>query len=857
MKRSTPEGSRFPRRFAATQRFTLGEPRTVQIAGSGRHVLFARSTAGDDPTNRLWSLDLTTGVETLIVDPAHLDAAGSEELPALERARRERAREAAGGVVGFATDSTGDLVALALGGSLVVANVPAASARILSTPGPVFDPRPDPTGTRIAYVSGSGVHLSGLDGSHQVLVDAPEDASTLSWGAAEFIAAEEMRRHRGLWWSPDGRRLALCRVDTAEVPVWWIADPARPEREPVAHRYPAAGRANARVTLHVLDVDDPGPQDGSATVQVDLDHETWPYLASVSWIDAQTLLITVQSRDQRRLAVMEADASTGAVTTRWEDHDEDWVELVTGVPACFEDGCLVTVADREGARRLLVDGAPVSPPDIQVRSVAAVGPSWCVFHANPLTEPSRQGIWRYDVETGTSVIIDDPGVHQATVATTPTGVITVVRSATPTTHGATTTVLDGPEIRSLAEIPDLTPRFRILNRRREDPAVAVLTPSWHDGGPLPVLMDPYGGPHAQRVVSARSAHLGSQWFAENGFAVVVVDGRGTPGRGSAWERAVKGDLAAPVLEDQIRGLELAARDHPFLDLSRVGIRGWSFGGFLAALAVMARPDVFHAGVAGAPVTQWRWYDTHYTERYLGHPDEDPAAYARSSLERLAGSLERPLLLIHGLADDNVVAAHTLALSSWLLAAGRSHEVLPLSGVTHMTPQEVVAENLLVHQWRFLARHLGVSGARLGPSAPRTTVPIVRDRLAEIFQRLPVAATADREHEAAVELLLLVILVDGRISGDELDEIRAITVDQGFESETFSFDQHLGEAVGKVRSALGTSEGIEELLDDISDRITSQVLRSSLFAAARDVALADHDLAEDEHELLGQIAARFG
>lgn len=850
------QGERFPRRFAATQRFTLGEPRQVQIVDEGRRVLFARSSRGDDPVNRLWALDVATGTETLIVDPDHLGEPTEGDLPPLERARRERAREAAGGVVGFATDAAGDLVALALGGSLVVANVPAGSARVLATPGPVFDPRPDPGGTRIAYVSGSGVHLSGLDGSHRVLVDA-EGSSTVGWGAAEFIAAEEMRRQRGMWWSPDGRRLAVCRVDVEAVPIWWIADPARPEREPVPHRYPAAGRANATVTLHVLDVDEPGPHDGSGTLRVAIDHDRWPYVAQVAWDGEDGLLVTVQSRDQRDLAVLRADALTGETVTVWEDHDEAWVELVPGVPARLGDGRLVTTADREGARRLLVDDVAVTPADLQVRSVAGVGATWCVFHANPISDPSGQGVWLYRDGIGLSALVDEPGVHQASVAPRGGEPMVVVRSATPNAHGSVTRILGGPTITSYGEVPDLTPRFRILTRRADEPAVAVLVPSWHDGRPLPVLMDPYGGPHAQRVLDARSAHLGSQWFAENGFAVVVVDGRGTPGRGSAWERAVKGDLAGPVLEDQIRGLELAARDHPFLDLDRVGIRGWSFGGFLAALAVMERPDVFHAGVAGAPVTQWAWYDTHYTERYLGRPDEDPAAYERSSLERGAGALERPLLLIHGLADDNVVAAHTLALSSWLLAAGRMHEVLPLSGVTHMTPQEVVAENLLVHQWRFLARHLGVDtrGNRARPGA--TTVPVVRDRLAEIFQRLPVAATADREHEAAVELLLLVILVDGRISGDELDEIRAITVDQGFESPTFSFDQHLGEAVGKVRNALGTPEGIEALLDDISERISSQVLRSSLFAAARDVALADHDLAEDEHELLGQIAARFG
>jgi dipeptidyl-peptidase-4 len=207
------------------------------------------------------------------------------------------------------------------------------------------------------------------------------------------------------------------------------------------------------------------------------------------------------------------------------------------------------------------------------------------------------------------------------------------------------------------------------------------------------------------VVQSSNAFALSQWFADQGFAVVVADGRGTPGRGSAWERAVHLDLATKVLEDQVTVLEGAAREHPELDLSRVAIRGWSFGGYLAALAVLQRPDVFHAAVAGAPVTEWRLYDTHYTERYLGDPTVDAAPYARTSLLPLAAQLTRPLLLVHGLADDNVVAAHSLQLSSALLAAGKPHELLALVGVSHMTPQEVVAENLLLHQLDFLRRAL--------------------------------------------------------------------------------------------------------------------------------------------------------
>jgi dipeptidyl-peptidase-4 len=223
-----------------------------------------------------------------------------------------------------------------------------------------------------------------------------------------------------------------------------------------------------------------------------------------------------------------------------------------------------------------------------------------------------------------------------------------------------------------------------------------------------VLLDPYGGPHHRQVLAARDRFLVSQWFADQGFAVLVTDGRGTPGRGPAWERAVWRDLAGPVLDDQVEALHAVAADHPELDLARVAIRGWSFGGYLAALAVLRRPDVFSAAVAGAPVTDWRLYDTHYTERYLGHPAADPDVYRRSSLLADAAKLERPLLLIHGLADDNVVAAHTLRLSGLLLVAGRPHNVLPLSGVTHMAAQEAVAESLLQLQLAFLRDALGLT-----------------------------------------------------------------------------------------------------------------------------------------------------
>jgi dipeptidyl-peptidase-4 len=354
----------------------------------------------------------------------------------------------------------------------------------------------------------------------------------------------------------------------------------------------------------------------------------------------------------------------------------------------------------------------VTPPWLQVRGVLDVDGDTVLFQAS--AEPTEVSLWAYG-PGGLVQVGDGDGVEAATRA----GGTTVISHRGLDHDGMTVRVYRGgavaAEVASLAEPPALpAPRPELFGAGLREIRTAVLFPSWHQPGQrLPVLLDPYGGPHAQRVLKARSAYLTAQWFAEQGFAVVIADGRGTPGRGREWEHAVAGDLAGPVLADQVDALREAAARFAALDTSRVAIRGWSFGGYLAALAVLRRPDVFRAAVAGAPVTDWRLYDTHYTERYLGLPDIDPAPYERTSVIKAAerSGLRSPgdaaaLMLIHGLADDNVVVAHTLRLSGALLAAGYPHTVLPLSGITHMASQETVAENLLLLQLDFLRRALG-------------------------------------------------------------------------------------------------------------------------------------------------------
>jgi len=681
----------FQRQFARTRRFTLGEPRAFSAYDD--RVLFLRSLSGTDARTGLWMVDLTTGAERLVVDPAALVEG---DLPEAERARRERVRETATGVVAYAADDAGRVVSFAAAG-LWVADVDAGSVRRLDAADSVYDPRVDPTGQRIAYVSGTALRVINVDGTDDREVAAEPD-SAVSWGRAEFVAAEEMDRQRGYWWSPDGVRLLAARVDENPVPVWWIADPAHPDRAPLPVRYPHAGANNATVSLHLLDID------GDKVVDVRWDSSTFPYLARASWTSEHQPLLQVFTRDQRRGQVLEVDVSTGETQALAEDSDPVWVEPFPGVPAwCGND--VVRIADVDGARRLLVGDRAVSPPEMYVRGVAGAGDAGVVFTAT-LDEPAQVHVFRWSA-SGIDRLTTDVGVHGSSMSAQ-----TVVLSSSSLDYSGQRhrIVVDEREIAvaSYAETPLLTPSVRLLRLGARELCAGLLLPSGHQPGTkLPVLLDPYGGPHGQLVLASRRIWLESQWWADQGYAVLVIDGRGTPGRGPEFERSIYQNVSGPVLEDQVDGLHAAAELEPDLDLSRVAIRGWSFGGYLAALAVLRRPDVFHAAVAGAPSADWAHYDTHYTERYLGTPQEHPEIYEQTSLLGDAANLSRPLLLIHGLADDNVVAAHTLLLSQRLTEAGRPHSVLPLTGVTHMTPQEAVAENLLLLQVDFLQRSLAI------------------------------------------------------------------------------------------------------------------------------------------------------
>ncbi|WP_043848719.1 prolyl oligopeptidase family serine peptidase [Amycolatopsis keratiniphila] len=686
----------FLRRQARTQRFTLGAPKEFKVSPDGSRILFLRSESGTDPRHSLWSFDVASGEETKLVDAAEL-LPGEEDLPPEERARRERSRETGGGVVGYAVDDAFTVAAFSLSGKLHTLDLATGEVAVL-VDGSVVDPRPSPDGTHVAYVRDRRLRvIDRATGEDRVLVE--EAGDDIAWGLAEFIAAEEMGRTRGYWWSPDGKSLLVERSDRAAVPRWTIADPANPQSAANVVAYPAAGTTNADVTLAILGLD------GS---RVDVEKTDWEYLAAVHWSAAGKPLLSVQSRDQRELQIQAVDPATGSVEVLHTETDEHWVELAAGVPAWTSDGRLVRESAADGDHRLVVDGVAVTPPGLQVRSVLHVGDE-VLFSASE-ADPTQIHVFRTEGGELRRLSTED-GVHVGSGNAS----LTVLSSWSLERSGPVVTVVSGEKtvarIGSYTVDPDVVPNLTWLTLGERGLRAALVLPTGYEEseGKLPVLLDPYGGPHAQRVLQTRNAFLTPQWLADQGFAVLVADGRGTPGRGSAWEKEIAGKLADVTLADQVDALHAAAALHPELDLERVAIRGWSYGGYLSALAVLRRPDVFHAGVAGAPVTDWSLYDTHYTERYLGLPQEETASYEHNSLIAGAGDLSRALLIVHGLADDNVFVAHSLRLSSALLAKGRAHVFLPLAGATHMTPQaEEVAENLMRTQVDWIVREL--SGA---------------------------------------------------------------------------------------------------------------------------------------------------
>ncbi|MDP2287150.1 MAG: prolyl oligopeptidase family serine peptidase [Actinomycetota bacterium] len=691
----------YPRQRARTRGFQLGRPRNFHITQS--RVLFIRSASGSDAAGSLWSVELGQKLSERCIVDVRLDLPFDSEadLPEAERTRRERMREVTGGITAFSVNATGTHAVFPVSGVPYLVDLSSGELTTLPSPGPVVDPRIDGAGKFAAYVHEGSLYVVDLAkleaGATCVAVSTSPNET---WGLADYIAAEELSRYRGHWWlNEQPGTLLVERADDSAVLEWWISDPAHPTQAAHAMRYPAAGTTNATTELWLI-------SPSGASIQLSWDADTYPYLASVNPGSTGTI-VELLSRDQRTVSICRVDLQTHELIEIQSRTDPAWIDVMPGVPAINESNELLEIVadDATDTYRLCKAGAFITPVSLQLRGLVSHDSVGAIFSASPAA--ACLAIYRLTYATGEVAALTDEQKWSSGSFEGSTAVITeadplAARTAFRVTYGALT-----HEVGNFAEIPKVDLHLEYAEVGQDRLQACILWPKGHvtGSGKLPVIMSPYGGPHGQRVMRNAAAFTTEQWIADQGFAVIVADGHGSPGRGPKWERAVLDDLATYPLADQVQALEALVAGHEDLDSTRVGIRGWSFGGYLAALAVLDRPDVFKAAVAGAPVTDWKLYDTAYTERYLGHPDTNPGAYDRTSLLLRAHQLTRPLLMLHGLADDNVHVAHTLQLSSALLAAGRPHAVVPLTGVTHMTPQEIVAENLLRLEIDFFREHL--------------------------------------------------------------------------------------------------------------------------------------------------------
>jgi dipeptidyl-peptidase-4 len=715
----------FLEQYAVTYRFNQGHPGHFVVTPDATAVLFLRSGPRSF-VNDLYVLDVASGEERVLLTAEQVLGGADETLSEEERARRERMRMAARGIAGFDLSPDGASILVPLSGRLFLVDRARAGQsgsvrEIGSGSGFPLDPRFSPDGTKIALVRDGDLHVIDVaSGAESRLTSGASEH--VERGAAEFVAQEEMGRFEGYWWSPDSRWLLVQETDTSEVEAMHILDPMHPESEPTSPPYPRPGRPNARVRLGLV------PVAGGAERFVEWDRERYPYLATVRW-PATGPVILVQDRLQQEEVLLSVDVATLATSPILVERDDAWLNLDQDVPRFVANGTqFLWTSEREGEARLELrgrDGSTVrtlTPAGFGYQALLAVDePGGRVF-VSASANPTEMHVWELPLAGGEPRrLTEESAVHEAVFSRDASVWVHTTRGRTSARHSSVvrTSPVAGASaelasIRAVAEPPSFDPSvtFEELGERRF--RAAFVRPRDFDASRrYPVIVYVYGGPGHRQVTVERDRWLLPQWFADHGFVVVSFDGRGTPGRGRAWERAIREDFISVPLEDQVAALEAAGAAHPELDLGRVGIYGWSFGGYFSAMAVLRRPDVFQAGIAGAPVSEWRDYDTHYTERYLGLPEAEgvEGAYHRSSVLTFAaadpaGAPTRPLLIVHGTADDNVYFSHAIKMADAMFRAGRPYEFLPLAGLTHMVPDPLVSRRLQTRIIEFFQRNLG-------------------------------------------------------------------------------------------------------------------------------------------------------
>lgn len=693
-------------------------PLRIEFSPDGTRVTYLRPKAEDDEILDLWAYEIRTGTHGPLVRTEELVPPDELHISEEEQARRERMRIRQSGIVDYRWPMQTNRLLFPLGGALYVYLLDAQPGqRVRRLIGPeqgVLDPQFSPDGQHVAFVRDGNLYVVDVSGGEARALTT-DGNDVLRNGVAEFVAQEEMGRHTGFWWSPDSTRIAYTQVDESCVPLLQRPVYHADRVEVMEQRYPAAGQSNARVRVGVIGAD------GGDTVWMDTGREADIYVARVDWLpDGRSVAVQVQSRDQKTLDLLRCDVTTGAATRLVRETDAHWVELHSDL-RFLESGEFVWASERSGFRHLYLygpDGSLIRPltrgqwpvdritgVDERQRMLYLEGWTTSPLERHLYSVPLRGGeMQRITVADGWHEVV--LSLDCAHYVDTHSSVLQPPRVTLCATAGEKCAVLEPNVLPERDAYGWVMPGFVALEAADGTELHGRVTRP-HPFDPTqryPAVVKVYGGPHAQTVRDAWDPSMQAQLLAHSGFVVFELDNRGMGRRGHAFTAALYGHMAGVEVRDQLVGVDLL-RSLPYVDGDRIGVFGWSYGGYMALMCMLRAPEAFRAGVAVAPVTDWALYDTHYTERYMGHPGRNAEGYARSSVLSYAEQLQGRLLLVHGMADDNVLFQHSVLLMDALQRASIPFEMMSYPGKKHGINGKQVRIHLFSMVIAHLRRHL--------------------------------------------------------------------------------------------------------------------------------------------------------
>lgn len=693
-------------------------PRGVKLSPDGHWLTVLRARADERERYDLWGFDRKSGQWRMLIDSRKLS--GGAALSEAEKMQRERLRIGdLKGIVSYSWASDSKAVLVPLDGALYLAGLD-GHVRKVETGADPLNPALSPAGTYVSFVRDRRVWVVPVDGGAARAITPEEKSATVQWGEAEFVAQEEMARFAGAWWSPDESRVAVERFDEAHVGTVTRTSIGATGTTTFDQRYPAAGTPNAEVGIWIVKAD------GSGRVQVDLGADKDIYVTRVDWApDGKALYVQRQNRDQTKLDILKADPETGKTTVLFTETARAKMWLNIGGDYRFlKDGTLIWWSERDGFGHLYRfdpkggTWTQLTHGDWVVTSLDGVDQkAGKLYFTGTLDDVLAPQVYALDyAHGGQPQRLTEPGYVNSATLDRSAQMLLISRSSPDQppqtyladTHGKRLTWVE--ENRVAGDHPyapfmaaHRAPTFGTIKAADgTDLHYKMITPVLQPGKRYPVFFEHYGGPHLQVVNRAWTSPLAEAIVAK-GYIYVELDNRGSPNRGVAFESAIWHAMGSVEVADQLAGAAFL-KTLPYVDPKKIATYGWSYGGYMTLKMLSADPGVYAAGIAGAPVTDWRLYDTHYTERYMGDPRTDGAAYETSGVLGKAGNISDPLLLIHGLSDDNVVFQNSSAFIARMQNEAKPFEMMLYPGQTH----RVGGPKVSVHLWNtifaFLARH---------------------------------------------------------------------------------------------------------------------------------------------------------